>query len=596
MIHNLEMRFTSFIKTFFTFVKYHKSMTMPLISHFKSTLILAGILFSAFTSYGQAIPEHVSNKPIYSYLDELAGEKVIAIHSAVKPYTKQFIYKKLKQAQLADSLLNKRQKKELAFYLNAYQLYNNEPENPYIDEKVNLLQKYSSHSAISSTHLGFVYRDSNFTAEVSPIWGYRYRTNDNGSVDHYWGGAEANVTLGKHLGFWASLRDNSISEILAWPGNFTRQDGGNYKIGNGGRPGGDYSEMRGGVSFAWKWGHVELSKDHVQWGDHQHGPNILDSRAPSFAMIKLHLKPADWFEFDYLHGWLVSEVIDSTLTYTSQYGESRQVFRPKNIAANMYTLHPFKHTSFSVGNAIIYSDLGGAHPAYMIPFLFYKSIDHTLNHKIQNQNSQLFFNASVRAIKHLHLYGSLFVDELSITRLGDEQRHNFLSWKGGAKLQNWPFQNVALSYEFTQTYPLTYKHRVRATTYATNEFGLGHYLGDNSQEHYGAITFRFIPKLRVKMAYWYAFHANEYAYNPEGETRVDEFPVLADKTWQNKTFQLAASYEVWQNMYLKLIFEDSNIKGFDVDEHDAQYYLDLFSPAYYHGAQQTLSFQLNIGF
>ncbi len=569
---------------------------MPLITKLKKLILLAVFIIPYHLIFGQAIPEHVSNSGIYEFLDELVNEKVITIHSAVKPYTKQLIYRKLEQAQKADTTLNQRQRKELRFYLNAYKLWNKKKTNPYLEEKVNLLRKYSDHSAISSTHLGFVYRDSNFTAEASPIWGYRYRSNDNGRVDHYWGGAEANVAIGKHLGFWASLRDNTISEILAWPGNYTRQDGGNYKIGNGGRPGGDYSEMRGGISFAWKWGHVSLVKDHVQWGDHQHGPNIIDSRAPSFAMIKLHLKPVDWFEFDYLHGWLVSEVIDSTLTYTSQFGESRQVFKPKNIAANIYTLHPFRHTSFSVGNAIIYSDMGGAHPAYLIPFLFYKSIDHTLNHKIQNQNSQLFFNASIRQIKHLHLYGSLFVDEFSITRIGDEERHNFFSWKTGATLQNWPFSDVSLSYEFTQTYPLTYKHRIKATTYATNEFGLGHYLNDNSQEHYGAVTFKFLPKLRIKMAYWLAFHANDYDYNPGGEMRVDEFPVLQDKTWQNKTFQLSASYEMWQNMYLKLIYEDSNIKGFDTNEHDAQYYLDLFTPAYYQGAQRTLSVQFNIGF
>lgn len=569
---------------------------MRLFPHYRSFILSIALVFSGFFAYGQAIPEHVTSTGIYNFLDELASEKVVDIHSAVKPYSKQLIYEKLAIAHLKDSLLNNRQKKELEFYQKVYQLWDGKSGNPYANEKVNLLQRFSDKSAISSTHLGFVYRDSNFTAEVSPIWGYRYRNNDNGSVDHYWGGAGTSITIGKHIGIWASLRDNSISEILAWPGNFTRQESGNYKIGNGGRPGGDYSEMRGGVSLAWNWGHLSLVKDHVQWGDHQHGPNILDSRAPSFAMIKLHLKPVQWFEFDYLHGWLVSEVIDSTLTYTTQYGESRQVFRPKNIAANIFTLHPWSHTSFSFGNSIIYSDVGGAHPAYLIPFLFYKSIDHTLNHKIQNQNSQMFFNASVRKIKHLHLYGSLFVDELSITRIGDEDRHNFFSWKGGSKLQNWPIANVSLGYEYTHTYPLTYKHRVRATTFATNEFGLGHYLGDNSQEHYGEISVKPFPKLKLKIAYWQSTHFNDYEYDIYEGIRVDELPVFEDQSWQNKTLQVTASYEFWQNMYLKLIYQDSNIKGFDIDGQNAQYYLDMFTPAYYHGSQQTFSLQFNIGF
>lgn len=553
-------------------------------------------IFLPFYSFGQAIPEHVSNEAIYQFMDEMASENVISINSAIKPYTKEFITQKLYEAQEADSLLNQRQKKELEFYLKAYQIWNEEFDNPYVHEKVNLLRKYSDNAALSMTHLGFTYRDSNFRAVVNPIWGYRYRSNDNGSVDHFWGGVDANVTIGKHIGIWASLRDNSITEILSWPGNFTRQDGGNYKLGVGGRPGGDYSEMRGGISLGWKWGYVSLSKDHVQWGDNYHGSNIIDSRAPSFAMIKLHLKPVDWFEFDYLHGWLVSEVVDSTLSYVSQYGEDREVFRPKNIASNMFTVHPWKHTSFSLGNSIVYSDMGGAHPAYLIPFLFYKSIDHTLNHGIQNQNSQMFLNVSVRKIKHLHLYGSMFIDEFKKDRIGNDSLHNFFSYKGGVNLQNWPVPNVSFTYEYTYTYPITYKHRIRATTYATNNYGLGHYLGDNSQEHYFSAIVKPIPKLRLKAAYWVAIHGNEYVYDVSSGMDIDAKPVLKDKTWQNKTFVLSAGYELLQNVYLKLVYENSSIKGFDVDGQTAQYYLDMYTPGYYQGNQQTISLQFNIGF
>jgi hypothetical protein len=556
--------------------------------------ILIGTLYAQNT-FSQVVPEHVSNEAIYEFIDELASEKIITIHSAIKPYTKQFITQKLLEAKLSDSLLNRRQKKEITFYLKAYQIWDGKHDNPYKEEKVNLLRKYTDNAAISFTHVGFVYRDTNFAAVAKPVWGTRYRTNDNGSLTHYWGGAEASASIGKHIGLWASVRDNTVSEILNWPGNFTRQDGGNYKVGLDGKNSGDYSETRGGISLGWKWGNVSLSKDHVQWGDHQNGPNIIDSRAPSFAMLKLHLNPVKWFEFDYLHGWLVSEVVDSALSYVSQYGEDREIFRPKYIASNMFTLHPWKYTSFSVGNSIIYSDIG-AHPAYMIPFLFYKSVDHTLNHAIQNQNSQLFLNVSIRNIKHLHLYGSMFVDEFKKDRVGNDTLHNFFSYKGGLRLQNWPIPNVSLGYEFTHTYPITYKHRVQSTTFATNNYGLGHYLVDNSQEHYFSATIKPFPKFRLKTAYWFAFHANEYSYDVKQDTRIDALPVLQDKTWQNKSFVISASYEILQNVYVRLIYENTNIKGFDVDGQDAQYYLDMYTPAYYQGKQETLSFQFNIGF
>lgn len=563
--------------------------------YIKSLLLLA-LITTSYKAFNQAIPEHVSHTDIYEFMDELASEKLFIVNSAVKPYTKSFIVKSLQQAVAADSLLNKRQKKELEFYLNAYQIWDNKKQNPYRDEKINLLKKHSEHSAISLTHAGFVHRDSNFTVVARPIWGTRYYTNSNENLTHYWGGEGAEAKIGKHLSIYASVRDNSISEILAWPGNLTQAVGGNYKLGNGGRSGGDYSEMRGGAAFEWRWGNIAIEKNHIQWGDNQNGTNIIDSRSPSFASIKLHLNPTWWFEFDYLHGWLVSEDIDSLQSYTSIYGESREVFRPKFIAANMYTLHPWKHLSLSAGNSIIYSDIGGAHPAYMIPFAFFKSIDHTLNHGIQNQNSQMFFNVSIRNIRHLHLYGSLFVDELSLDRVGNDSAHNFLSWKGGLQLRNWPIGNVSVSYEYTQTYPLTYKHRIEATTFETNRFGLGHYLSDNSKEHYAALQIKPFAKFKIKASYQVATHYNQYAYDPSNDIRLDEYPVWKDKTWQNKTFALSLSYEFLQNVTAKITYQDSNIKGFDADGKTAQNYLNAFTPAYFQGAQKTWIIQFNFGF
>lgn len=560
------------------------------------SLIISALILMCSKAYNQAIPEHVSHTDIYEFLDELATEKLFVINSAIKPYTKAFIIKSLQKAKSADTLLNARQKKELNFYLKVFQIWAKEKHNPYRDEKINLLKNYSEQSALSLTHIGFVHRDSNFTVVARPVWGYRNYANSNGSLSHYWGGISAEAKIGKHISVYASVRDNSINEILAWPGNFTQLDGGNYKLGNGGRPGGDYSEMRGGMAFEWSWGNISIDKNHLQWGDNQNGTNIIDSRAPSFASIKLHLNPVWWFEFDYIHGWLVSEVVDSLNSYTSIYGESREVFRPKFIAANMYTVHPWKYVSLSAGNSIIYSDIGGSHPAYMIPFAFFKSIDHTLNHGIQNQNSQMFFNASVRNIKHLHLYGSLFVDELSLNRIGNDSAHNFLSWKGGLQLRNWPIANVSLSYEYTQTYPLTYKHRIEATTFETNRFGLGHYLSDNSKEHYLAVQIKPLAKLRLKTSYLYATHFNEHPYAPSENIKLDAYPVWKDKTWQNKTFVVSLSYEFLQNATAKISYQNSNIKGFDADDSSAQDYLNLFTPEYFHGSQQTWIFQLNIGF
>ena len=121
------------------------------------------------------------------------------------------------------------------------------------------------------------------------------------------------------------------------------------------------------------------------------GSNILSGKSPSYMMIKLNIKPSSWIELNYHHGWLVSAVIDSSRSYFTQNNSLKFFNKSKFIASNFITISPLDRLHLSFGNSIIYSDLGGVHPAYLIPVFFYKSIDHTLNYNVENQNSQFFF-------------------------------------------------------------------------------------------------------------------------------------------------------------------------------------------------------------
>ena len=65
----------------------------------------------------QEVPESVYNKGIYDFLDELANDQVISINSAVKPYSRLYISKRLQEAEEKRDQLNPRQQKELEFYM-----------------------------------------------------------------------------------------------------------------------------------------------------------------------------------------------------------------------------------------------------------------------------------------------------------------------------------------------------------------------------------------------------------------------------------------------------------------------------------------------
>ena len=68
----------------------------------------------------QDIPEHISYTRIYDFVDELAIDGIVEVNSVIKPYSRNFIAQKLAEASKKDSLLNKRQKYDLKFFMSEF--------------------------------------------------------------------------------------------------------------------------------------------------------------------------------------------------------------------------------------------------------------------------------------------------------------------------------------------------------------------------------------------------------------------------------------------------------------------------------------------
>ncbi len=543
--------------------------------------ILLFLLTVVSTTYltAQEVYQHISNKNIYDYVDELANQKIVEINSVVLPYSRKFIADKLVEASLVPEQLNRRQIKELEFYKLEYKL---EIDSFPDYRKMNFFKK-KKNLATSINPLGFFYKDKLFTFSIKPIWGINYFFNENGNIYHRWGGLEAFAYIGKHWGLYASLRDNNETKRISEPEFFTLRQGGAYKNTEDG--GGDFSEARGGITYSWKWGSFGIVKDHLDWGNNYHGAMIFSDRPPSYAQIKLRMKPAKWFELNYFHGWLVSMEVDSSRSY---YGGSRarEVYRQKYVAANMMTFTPWKRLHISIGNSIVYSDIG-VQPAYLIPIMFYKSVDHTLNQDIDNQNSQMYFDVSSRQIKHLHLYGTFFIDELKFDRITSDSTFNFWSLKAGAKVSNWLVKNLSVNVEYSMSMPITYQHRVPTLTFASNHYNMGYYLRDNSREIYISAEYKLLRGLHFKAYYMLAQHGPDYEYILDGT--VATHPFMERVSWQNQTFSFKATYEFISNSYLFLEVILSDVSG-------DQEQIEIYTPEFFRGDLTTISTGFNIGF
>jgi hypothetical protein len=550
------------------------------------------LILLPFTGYSQTAWHHISDRGLYQFLDELAANHIIEINTTIKPYSREVISMALLQASSRWTDLNISQRNRLDHYLQEFAMERDEVKSGF-------LKLYRKDSVVSVHLLApeIAWRDSLFRIMLRPVYGYR---NFSGGNEDFWvtyGGVEAISYIGKNWSAYASLRDNfQKGQKLAQPSYLTQEQGGTYKGLTGGGTGGEFSEMRGGITYSWKWGSVGLIKDHVQWGDNQNGSNIFSGRTPSFPMIKLQARPTRWIDFNYYHGWLVSEATDSVRSYFPEGGIPRKVNRQMYIAANMFTFKPVKRLNLSVGNSIVYGDMD-VQPAYLIPVFFYKSIVHTVHWGASLQNNALFFNVSSRQIKHLHLYATYFIDEFSIRRVTDPERHNFTSFKGGFSLSDWPVRNVFLTAEYTFTNPITFLHDEPTTSFQSNRYNLGHYLQDNAEEYFAAIRIYPLRNMELGASYVQARKGNYYRYiRKRRDPRIDEMPVLEEITWTNNTLALEAVYRPFSNTRIFGRYSFSDIQGYEVDQKPAQYYLKLFSSPYLHGKNNILELGFGIGF
>lgn len=535
-------------------------------------LFIAIFLLTALVQVKAQVVFQPISSPVYEFIDELATEQVITINSVSKPYSRMLIAEKLKEASLEKENLNNRQQKELEFYLRDF---NKElKEGKDFDKRFDL----------------FYYDDSLFSLTANPILGGKYLVNDKDKVFHRWNGAEVWGYAGKHLGFSASLRDNGVSEMLALPQYLTPMQGANYKI-NQGVTGGrsDFSEMKGGINYSWNWGSLGLRKDNFTWGNNYNGSVIFSGRAPSFTYLQFKMNPVKWFDFNYIHGFLVSEVIDSARTYNTTNGQQRLVYHDKYVAANMFTFKPWSTLDLSLGNSVIYSD-AGVQPAYLFPFGFFKSIDHTYNatgSSFVGQNSQMFFDISSRQIKKLHLYGTLFLDELSIKNMFDEDQHtNLYSLKAGARLTNFGIPNTSFILEYTRTNPWTFEHQVPTTTFESNNYNLGHYLVDNAEEVHFNIRIKPIRALQIDIGYTQAIKGPEMQWKLiRGNTNVPGSTFVEEVTWYKKLANIRLNYQVLNDAHIFASYRWSDIQG-----------NETYAPEFFKGQTRTISGGINYGF
>ena len=585
-------------------------------------------IFPHVITWAQNIPVSLSYTKVYDFIDELIMDGVVTNQTAIRPYTRNQIADMLTQAQRADSLLSNRQQNELKFYLNEFALEN----DLMVDNFVQYTDRRTFSLSLADPQFSYKSLNNMFKMRIRPILGGDVMLSKKGALIQRWWGAEIQMDIAKHLSIWGSLRDNSWNgnwlNIDYFPSDYARINGARIHYGTSQQTpalsnipgvqykeatyGGDFSDSKGGINLYSWWGSIGIQRENIRWGDSYHSSNILSGRNPAVPMITLQLTPCKWFQFDYFHAWLVSNVLDSTYYYlenTTNGNASLKNYRPYNkfMAANMFTFTPIKHLSISLGNSIVYAEQS-LQVAYLIPIAFYKSLDHLLTKGVrtQNQNSQVFASISVRPINHLQLYGSFFLDEVKFSRFKlSEPENNPISYLVGFNWSGWPIDGLSLKGEFMRSYIACYTHSIDVLTWASNSYNMGHYMGDNAQSIYAELAYRPVRGLLLKLSYTNDMKYNSYSYLRDNISETIAQKPFDHCIYRNDEIRFDGIYEAHPNMYLRLSIGYNNAQGFDNLKSDplpseyigtAQQYLDAFCPLYYQGKNLTISGSFSFGF
>ena len=520
-------------------------------------------IFLGFNSLAAQIVFENHDSNIYQFLDKLAIKQVIQLNDQVKPLPRKLIAEKLLTAKEDQKNLTKLEKEELQFYLREYGL-----ELRLIDDEITGIDRAIFSEDNSGRYRFFSYSSEYFTLAANPVFGVTIGKNKEREKNYFPLGLNAFGYLGNYFGYSFNVLNNRVEPGDQYDSRhrFTWQTGVNIDLADADRI--EYREVRTVVTGSWEWGSMSLGKDFMSWGQAESGTMVLSDKAPSFPFIRLDIHPVKWFSFNYIHGWLNSNVVDSNYIYsTFRDNTKRFKYRQKFLAQHSVTFQPFNGFYFSFGESIIYSDR--MEMVYLIPIMFFDLGDEYISRhsNLAGDNTQFFFGINSEGnIKNTKLFGTFFADELTTNDITDPEKQYYkFGFTLGSKVVDLPVDNLTLAAEYTKIYPGVYQHFIPTQTFKSSDYVLGHWMGDNADQIYVAAGYSFLRGLDFELTYRYLRKGAEATGNTAYEKPIPEFLSGLDKYYTY--YGVNVEYEVIHDLKivadLLLVKRESELRSGD---------------------------------
>ena len=516
------------------------------------------LVLSSF-AFAQVVYEPL-HRDVYKFLSRLSQKSVFAFDDQVRPVSRKYIAQKLIEASEKSDQLTSLEKEELEFYSRDFK---------FEFDMINDVKIASSQITIVGYDEGdrlrlFGYRNNLFSLNLSPILGIKAGSRDREKLTHFWNGIYTYGYIDKYVGFSFDFRDNTeTGNTIDKLKEFTPVTGVEaksslnaplYSLDKM-----EYSESKAVLATDWSWGSFAIGKDFLEWGYSESGLLVLSQKPPSYGFIRLDIKPVDWLKFNYMHGWLSSGVIDSNSIFYNTSGGISFSFIDKFIATHSLIITPVPGLDLSIGESIIYDE--ELEFLYLMPIMFFRLADHQLSRQLNSAggNAQFFLGVSSKGqIKNTHLYGTLFIDEISIGGLFDPESQRYqMGFTLGGSVTDLPIENLTAKVEYTKIYPFAYQHYIQTTDYESAKYSLGHWMGHNADLIYTSLNYRFLRGLQATVWGQYIRKGEDGNVQQQYNTRPQS-PFLFGLRKNYSYLGAEIKYEYTHEFFAKLNFQTTH--------------------------------------
>nr|BCX01491.1 MAG: hypothetical protein KatS3mg041_1537 [Bacteroidota bacterium] len=310
------------------------------------------------------------------------------------------------------------------------------------------------------------------------------------------------------------------------------------------------------ASVSWHRARIQLDllHGHLLYGAGQDAGLILSAQPGSYTALRTRLFfPRLRYQSALL--WLLDPPRRRPFPLDTGRFEYTSIPRFLQLHRIEFIAHPRWQVAFT--DLVVYGNRG-IEPTYWLPFYPFVIAEHAL----WDRDNVLFSLESLwRPVSDLELSAAVLVDDLNLVKLGTDHMSVKLAWQLG--LSFLVRSGMTAQLEYTRIEPYVYSHWIPYNSYTHNAVSLGHPLGPNGDQLYGALELWLSSRVHLKSLWRYRRHGanisdslGRLVRNVGGDVLRGDYPPDKRKPFLDGIRQswheaeLQASWEPWRGLWI----------------------------------------------